>query len=204
MTNGMSRPNLATRPSLRLLLALLVGLASFAFASRPALADDPAPDRPTKHLEMHMMEMMDDHHAMGFDMAQMCLAKATMADLRTMCSQMLASDPAMMAMMQSWLWDWYGIQKNPMFMPSHMQKMAHLEAMNGAAFEVEFMEEMILHHLDGTKMATEVAMHAYHNPLMNAGEMMIFESGTHIAAMRQSLCQMYGVCHLQGGRRMDT
>ncbi len=183
-----------------LMLAVVLGAA--AMVARPAAADQPAPDRPTAHFEMHMLEHMIDHHAMGLDMARMCAAKATMAELRAMCERMVTVGPSDMAMLQSWLQSWYGVTKQPMVMPSHMQMMARMQALSGAAFEVELMEEMILHHLDGTMMASMVAMHAYHDEFMNHAEMMIAEGGNDLSNMRTLLCERHGMCHTSGARRM--
>ena len=58
--------------------------------------------------EIAFMEMMIKHHEKAIKEARHCLDRATHAELREMCEDIIAAQSAEIAQMQTWLCQWYG------------------------------------------------------------------------------------------------
>jgi uncharacterized protein (DUF305 family) len=174
------------------LFSIVLGLAlAFAVVS-PAFASAPAPDKSTAKFEIDFMQDMIDHHMMAVMMAEMCVEKAVHEELRLMCEEIIATQSQEMMMMQSWLQDWYGIT----YMPEMKQNGAihHLMIMEGAEFEIEFMQMMIKHHLGAIKEGEKCLDRAYHPELLSLCQNIIVTQTQEIAQMQTWLCEWYGIC----------
>lgn len=68
--------------------------------------------------------------------------------------------------MQVWLDGWYGLEYEPEMKPGDMNQMEKLAVLNGAEFEIEFMEMMIKHHSKAIKEGEQCLKRAYHPDLL--------------------------------------
>jgi uncharacterized protein (DUF305 family) len=178
----------------RILCALALALATLAFVAAPAGADAPAPDKATAKFEISFMQDMIDHHHMAVMMAEMCLEKAVHDDLRTLCGEIIAAQMAEIEEMQAWLRDWYGVEHEPMMKPGDMRMMDRLASLEGAEFEIAFMEMMIKHHERAIREAGKCLRKAYHEELLGLCGNIIESQSAEIAQMRTWLCEWYGEC----------
>ncbi len=101
-------------------VGLIVALSLGAWAA--AQADSPATGR-NGRAEVRFLQGMIDHHQMALDMSADCLAKASAAELKALCSRIIAAQRAEIVQMQRWLSEWYAITYVPMPL-SHMLSMA--------------------------------------------------------------------------------
>lgn len=67
-----------------------------------------------------------------------------------------------------------------------MQKLARL---NGAQFEIEFMQQMIQHRSEAIRNSTDCLSRAYHNELRDLRENIVKAQSAEINMFRTWLCQ---------------
>lgn len=182
---------MSTRLAQTLFSIVLVLALSFAVVS-PAFASAPAPDKSTAKFEIEFMQDMIDHHMMAVMMAEMCVEKAVHEELRMVCEQIIATQSQEMMMMQMWLQDWYGITYMPEM--DHSGMMHKMMMMEGAEFEIMFMEMMIKHHLGAIKEGEKCLKKAYHPELLSLCHNIIVTQTQEIEQMQTWLCEWYGIC----------
>ncbi|MEZ5292067.1 MAG: DUF305 domain-containing protein [Vicinamibacterales bacterium] len=158
------------------------------------IASAPAPDSSASNFEIKFMTNMIDHHQMAVMMAEMCIAKAIHAELRSLCESIRTAQMAEIEEMQAWLQDWYGITYQPVMKPGDQQMMERLAALSGAEFEIAFMEMMIKHHEKAIKEGQHCLDKAYHAELRELCQTIITTQSAEIALMETWLCQWYGQC----------
>lgn len=185
-------PRTAALP--RLLLALVLVLASRIVMAAPALAAKPAPDSATAKFEVSFMEGMIDHHAMAVETGEICLEKAVHEELRSLCEQIIATQSREIETMQSWLADWYGVSYAPRMSRGDQRELERLASLSGAEFEIAFMEMMIEHHEAAIREAEKCVDRAYHNQLVRLCESIIAAQSAEIEQMQAWLCEWYGRC----------
>lgn len=169
----------------------MAGLAATSAAASPASA--PAPSPATTNYEVKFMQDMIDHHHMAVMTAEMCVEKAVHAELQTLCSNIIATQNAEIATMQSWLESWYGISYAPEM--HGMGQMEHFSRLTGATFEIAFMEMMIRHHEGAVREGEHCIDRAYHPELITLCQNIVTTQTAEIAQMESWLCQWYGRCH---------
>jgi uncharacterized protein (DUF305 family) len=166
-----------------------------AAVSAARVASAPAPDRAASKYEIDFMTDMIDHHAMAVQMAEMCVEKNLVhEDLRDLCSSIAASQTAEMQQIQSWLLDWYGITYEPQMKPGMMKEMEKLAALDGAEFEIAFMEMMIKHHKKAVKQGEQCQKKAYHSELIELCGNIVEAQSEEIELIESWLCEWYGLC----------
>lgn len=181
----------------------LFGRARVCFAalaclvSLSAAADGPAPNPGTATYETNFMEGMIDHHVMAVEMSETCVQKAVHEELRALCEQIIAAQNAEIAMMQGWLQEWYGIGHEPQMMHGAMQRMEKVASLDGADYEVAFLESMIRHHRSAIVEGAQCLDRAYHPELQMLCENIIATQSDEIQQMRSWLCEWYGECRPQ-------
>jgi uncharacterized protein (DUF305 family) len=180
------------RPSKRVIAALLLSLVVLSVAFAPSFADTPAPDKPAARFEVDFMMDMIDHHMMAVMMAEHCVEKAVREELRMTCEEIITTQTQEMIMMQAWLQEWYGISYEPEHkMTGQMRKLMMLE---GAEFEIEFMQSMIKHHERALKEGKKCLDKAYHPELLSMCQNIIETQTAEIEQMQSWLCEWYGIC----------
>lgn len=148
----------------------------------PALADAPVEGR-IGRAEVRFLEGMSDHHQMAIDMANDCLMRTDISEeLRTECQAVIDSQQPEIEQIQAWLLAWYNVQYAPMSMSDMMGMMggdmpgmdhsgmdmtgmpatdpammmgmmAGFNRLEGAEYEVAWLESMVDHHDDAIYMA---------------------------------------------------
>ena len=154
----------------------------------------PAPIQPAQNFEVKFLTGMIDHHAMAVAMAQICLQKAVHTELRDMCQQIITAQTQDIALMQSWLQDWYGISYRPVTKPGDQRMLERLSSLSGAGFEIEFMEMMIKHHERAIKESRQCLDKAWHPELRQICQNIITTQSAEIAQLQSWLCQWFGRC----------
>lgn len=168
----------------RIALVMLMALLGLGVIVTPALAKGPTEGRAGR-AELRFLEGMIDHHQMALDMSNDCLKKASGADLKTMCQNIINAQTAEIATMQGWLKDWYKVDYKPMSMDDMMNMMkamggmpgmdhsnmpgmmatdpammmgmmAGLNRLQGKDYDVAFLESMVDHHTDALTMSNRI------------------------------------------------
>lgn len=173
---------------LPLMLVAVVSLPTFK-----SYADGPAPRQNQVRFEVKFMENMIDHHSMAVTMTALCEDRAINPELLALCDQMMAAQSAEIAEMQTWLEDWYGIEYEPKMTRKMERQLGALAELDGAEFEVAFMEMMIQHHAQAIKEGRECARKAYHEDLIELCINIIATQQQEIILMESWLCDWYGL-----------
>lgn len=168
-------------------------------ASRSAQGAPAGTRQPKAGLEINYMEFTIDHHAMGVQMAQLCIQKAVHAELRDLCRTELATQSAQIHQLQSWLGAWYGITYQPEMTAGDQRMMAKLAALSGAEFEIEFMEMFSRHHHQIIQRSRPIARQAVHHELRQLAASIVQAQTAGIHDMLTWLCEWYSVCHTRFG-----
>jgi uncharacterized protein (DUF305 family) len=157
-----------------------------------------AQDAPLPHgtaFETNFMRNMIDHHAMGVDMAGVCLAKGVRPELHQLCLDISAAQSAEIATMQRWLREWYGVAHTPAARDTG--ELALLRGLSGAAFEREFMKTMARHHRVAVMDSRRAVEQAAHQQLIALAQRMHDSQLREIALMDRLLCDHFGECPAQ-------
>jgi uncharacterized protein (DUF305 family) len=154
----------------------------------------PASRLAAANYETKFMTDMIDHHMMAVMTSEVCLEEAVHEELRTMCQEIIAAQTAEIAQMQSWLQDWYGITYEPEMTPGGERMVERLAALEGAEFEIAFMEMMIKHHEGAVKEGEHCVAKAEHQALIDMCQNIIATQSAEIAQMQTWLCEWYGEC----------
>jgi uncharacterized protein (DUF305 family) len=153
-----------------------------------------APGRRTSKFEAQFLTGMIDHHHMAVMMAETCVENAAHEELRTLCNSIITAQNAEIEHMQHWLGEWYGITHEPEMTPDMQREMNDLAALDGEAFEVAFMEQMIGHHLTALSEGGTCLARAYHPELVGMCGDMVGSQAAEIVKMREWLCQWLERC----------
>lgn len=180
------------------LLQGIVGAGLLAAIPIPCSAAEPAPDKATAKFEIRFLKDMIDHHNMAVEMAVICEGKAVRAELEAQCGEMRTGQSEEIELMQGWLADWYGIEYEPRMGLRDMEMLEMLAMLDGAEFEIEFLEMMIKHHGTAIKSSGKCTRRAAHNALRQLCHDIIEAQRAEIELMRDWLCDWHGVCR---GRR---
>jgi uncharacterized protein (DUF305 family) len=158
------------------------------------IAGAPAPSSSAINFEIRFMQDMIDHHMMAVMTAEICLDAAVHEELVATCQEIIATQTQEIETMQAWLSDWYGITYAPMMNRGMMKEVERLEELEGAEFEIAFMEMMIRHHEGAIKEASRCTKKAYHADLLAMCEDIIQAQAAEIAQMENWLCEWYDRC----------
>jgi uncharacterized protein (DUF305 family) len=163
-------------------------------------AKQPAEGR-SGRAEVRFLEGMIDHHQMALDMANDCLKKAVGDELKTLCQNVIKAQTPEIEMMQKWLADWYEIDYQPVAMDAMpgmggmdmggmatdpagmMGMMAGFNRLDGAEYEIAWLESMIDHHDDALHMSYRVLRWGMHPELIDLAKNIIRDQSAEIAQM---------------------
>ncbi len=176
-----------------LLVATLI--AAMASVSNPFVrADEPAPKKGVAQFEIRFMENMIDHHQMAVITATMCQERAIHEELFLLCHEIAETQAAEIEVMQEWLADWYGIEYEPQMTRRMERQMEDLAELEGAEFEIAFMEMMIEHHEVAIKEGRQCVKRAYHEELIDLCHDIVETQSMEIDLMESWLCDWYDIC----------
>lgn len=146
----------ASRVGAAVLMAVGLALA----AAPAAVADDDS-----EFSEKELLTMTVDHHFGGVRMAELCVDKATRADLKGLCSKIKDMQSEEIATMRSWLKTWYGTDETPSVPPETKPMLDKLSGLSGRTFDVELSRDFAQHHREFLPEADECRKHAEHSEL---------------------------------------
>lgn len=161
--------------------------------SGPGIAAEAAPTAAQTRYEIKFLTDMIDHHMMAVMTSQLCQEEAVHEELRELCGQIETAQMAEIEMMQSWLQDWYGIEYEPRMTPGMERQVEKLAALEGAEFEIAFMEMMIKHHEGAVKEGERCVERAYHPELIELCHDIIETQTAEIETMQTWLSEWYGI-----------
>ncbi|MBC9725006.1 DUF305 domain-containing protein [Streptomyces sp. TRM68367] len=144
--------------------------AATLMAAGLALVGAPAAvaDGDTGFSEKEFLSSAVDHHFGGVHMAEMCVDKATRADLRGLCGRIKDTQSEDITRMRSWLKTWYGTDETPsmprMSQPM-MEMMNKLPSLTGRTFDVEMSRHFVHHHSMFLPRADKCRKQAAHGEL---------------------------------------
>lgn len=184
---------------LRVLLALTFVVGIFAlvgFVTSPqATANAATSKNENAQYEISFMEYLIDHHYSGILIDQQCVQKATHGQLIEMCKQGISSQQMQIQQMQSWLNQWYGVRYTPEL---DAQGQAFVDAISalpgGRTFEVEFMTNLITHHLSAIIPSQTCQSKASHDQLRELCDKVVSMQSMEIGMLKNHLCSWYDLC----------
>jgi uncharacterized protein (DUF305 family) len=115
--------------------------------------------------------MTVDHHFGGVRMAELCVDKATRADLKGLCAKIEDTRSEEIATMRSWLKAWYGTDDTPSAPPEIKPMLDKLAGLSGRAFDVELSRGFPQHHREFLPDADKCRKHAKHGEHGEHGEL---------------------------------
>jgi uncharacterized protein (DUF305 family) len=136
-------------------------------------------------------------------MAELCVEKAIHAELRELCLRNIEAQTAELQQLQEWLQAWYGITYEPRMSPGDERMRERLAALDGAEFEIEFMEMFSRHHHQIVQRSRPIAEHAVHAELRQMAATIVQAQTTDIRLMLTWLCEWYDICHPRFGISPD-
>lgn len=184
----------ASRFTARSLLVATLIAAMASVSDRLARADEPAPNTGVAQFEIRFMENMIDHHQMAVMTAMMCQERSIHEELFLLCHEIAETQAAEIEEMQEWLADWYGIEYEPQMTQRMARQMEELAELEGAEFEIAFMEMMIEHHEGAIKEGRQCVKRAYHEELLDLCHDIIETQSMEIDLMESWLCDWYDIC----------
>jgi uncharacterized protein (DUF305 family) len=161
--------------------------------SGPGIAVEAAPTTAQARYEIKFLTDMIDHHMMAVMTAELCEGRTVHEDLQQMCEDIVAAQMAEIEMMQGWLEEWYGITYEPQMTQGMERQVEKLAALEGAEFEIAFMERMIKHHEGAVKEGERCVERAYHPELIELCHDIIETQTAEIAQMQTWLSEWYGI-----------
>jgi uncharacterized protein (DUF305 family) len=170
--------------------AAIFTLASLALVV-PAIADGLAPDKKAQKFESRFMEMTIDHHLLGVQMAQLCVASATPppppsdAGLPPLCQQIAQAQSQEVEQLKAWLAQWYGITYAGEAMKPGTLK--NLQRKSGEEFDIAISETFIEHHVQQIQNSVECLQRAFHPSLLQLCQQQIATQADEIVEFRAIL-----------------
>lgn len=199
---------LSRRPLARRLRPALMTLAVMALigavASAGALAGGPAHKKKSASFETEFLSETIDHHFSALKMGELCAQKATLDELKAICADIVAAQSSEIQLMQGYLADWYGIQKEPGLSPADQQMLAELAAAEEDEFNIMISEGFIEHHKLQVRRSKSCLRRAYHSELKDLCREQIEIQSREIQQFKSILCDNYGLrCGRKGRHRDD-
>lgn len=191
--NKSSLPRLTASIGLQVLLALTPALGIFTVAIEPILASQPAPRNRITQLEIRLLRDLIDGHNFAIEMSEVCLQRATLEELKSLCQQVVTAQQQEIQTMQSWLNDWYGISYSPTSNRFGQNVISQLSALSGDDFNITFMKTLTSHHWGAIILAGEITDRAYHVEFVNLAANVVTEQVDEINHMRGWLKNIYKI-----------
>ena len=165
---------------------------------RAVLEPAAKPEGPTNsemNFEKRYMSDAIDAAELTRRMAEICMGKQDLNPaLSAFCSETAGDAAQHVSTLSSWLEDWYGIQYSPVLGGSSERRLGHLAALEGADFEVAYLEELIKHYTTSVRKEQQCYGRANTTALILFCFNAQFAHSADIAQMEQWLCDWYGDC----------
>ncbi|MBE9103571.1 DUF305 domain-containing protein [Nostoc sp. B(2019)] len=188
-----SLPCLTASIALRVLLALTPTLGVFTIAIEPILASQPAPRNRLTQLEIRLLRDLIDGHNFAIEMSEVCLRRATLQELKSLCRQVITAQQQEIQTMQSWLSNWYGISYSPTSNRFGQNVINQLSRLSGDDFNIMFMKTLTSHHWGAIIFAGEIIDRSYHVEFVNLGANVVTQQTREINQLRSWLKKIYNI-----------
>jgi len=180
----------------RLLPAIVLTFGTLTTATtKPVTASEPAPRYRLTTIDISLLRDLIDGHSFAVQMSQLCVQKATLADLKSLCQQVISTQQQQIQTMQSWLSNWYGITYTPTPNKFSANVLNQLAALNGDNFNIAFMETLTSHHWGAIEIGGEIIDRTYHQEFVNLATNVITSQVGEINQLRSMLHQVYGISY---------
>ncbi|MFP8958969.1 DUF305 domain-containing protein [Streptomyces nanhaiensis] len=136
-------------------------VAGLALAGAPAAVADGSGEFDEKEF----LTMTVDHHFGGVRVAELCVDKATRADLKGLCGKIEREQSEQVGTMRSWLRTWYGTDETPSVPPETRPMLEELSGLSGRTFDVALSRHFAQHHREFLPDADKCRKHAKHAEL---------------------------------------
>jgi uncharacterized protein (DUF305 family) len=137
---------------------------------------------------------MIDHHAMAVQMAGICVENAVHSELIALCRQIMSAQAAEIEAMQSRLQSWYGVSHESHMKPGAERMLEKLASLEGADFEIAFMEMMTKHHERAIKEGRMCLSKAWHAELRELCQNIVSTQSAEVTLLQSWLCTWYDEC----------
>lgn len=136
-----------------------------------------------KPYDLTFIDEMTEHHRMGVEMAEMAVEKAHHSELRELAKKMVKAQLEEIKIMQHWRKNWYPHADE---FESHAvgMRMEELERLSGNAFDVAFLDSMIMHHPGAIYLGHESQKRGKHSKLRNLGRKIASDQIKELDTMR--------------------
>lgn len=191
--NNNIQHNWAARVASRLLLTVTLTLGTLTIPTILVKADEPAPRNRLTGVEIRLMRDLIDGHFFAVQMSTECVEKATRAELKSLCEQVIEAQQQEIQTMQSWLRDWYSIEYTPTSNKFGMNVLKQLELLSGSEFEITFMKTLTSHHWGAIQFAGEIIDRAYHHQFVELASDAVIAQVDEINQLRKMLLEVYGI-----------
>ena len=121
-----------------------------------------SPNAASAPYDLQFLDTMIAHHQGAVDMAGPCATKAKHAEIKTLCANIISSQPKEIVEMKAWRDKWFpgaapAINMEMMGMNDSMKgiDMKMLGTLSGNDFDLAFIKQMIPHHEGAVVMAKE-------------------------------------------------
>ena len=138
--------------------------------------------------EQQFMELMASHHMDAIQMAEMAKEKAKNKQVQSLAKGIMAAQEKEVANMKSWYGQWAGHDMPAMAaMPGMMMDddMDMGKLSRATDFDLEFVNQMIPHHLKAVQMAEDILPQAKHAELRKMANDVITSQTIQIQEMQQ-------------------
>lgn len=178
----------------RLLLSLTLAFGPLTIINvNPVAASQPAPRNRITQLEIRLLRDLIDGHNFAVQMSQVCVQKASRAQLKSLCQQVIKAQQQEIQTMRAWLTNWYGVTYAPTPNKFGAEVLAQLEALNGSQFEVTFMKTLVSHHWGAIILGGEIIDRGYHHEFIDLAADAVTSQVDEINQLRSMLRNVYGI-----------
>ncbi len=151
------------------------------------------PNQPSARFDVRFLQETIGHHMMAVDMARLSVEKAINPDLRDLSQNIITTQNQEIETMQSWLKDWYGLSYEPEMASGDRRMLDRMANLNGADFEIDFMQEMTNHHKTMLSDAVPCVSRAGHSELSDLCQNIAKSQSSEIDQMQTWLSERYGI-----------
>ena len=163
-----------------LVSAVLAPCATLLAAAPAASGGTVALDPEAAQYEPQYMRFTADHHAMGVEMADICLGNAQSDTLEGVCGSIRESQSEQIATLQQWLSEWYGEPYTPVIDEAGQADLKMLQGLDGREFDVEISQMFIEHHEQIIARSQDALNFVEHEELRNLASTIIAEQSAEI------------------------
>lgn len=139
------------------------------------------------HMRQYSVQFLDEmtvHHEGGVKMADMAISKAFHSELREMANKMKSAQLREIAMMKEWRKDLFPTAPIYKYQGAEMD-MSKLENLTGNAFDLAFLDSMIMHHPGAIFLGREAAARSGTSEIRSFGNKIAQDQTKEVIEMRK-------------------